>query len=373
MECVATCAFGIEAVLKYELKTLGFDITKSENGKLYFTCDIQGLYVANMALATAERVFIVLGEETVTSFDALYDFVRTIPFETMLALDGRYIINAKSHKSTLFSLRDIQTITKKALIDTLKANTNQSTFLETGAPHAFLLSIERDQASLWLDTSGEGLHKRGYRLKQGPAPLKETLAAALVRLSFYHQDRVLYDPFCGSGTIPIEAALYAKNIAPSLNRAFAFQQFSWYDKQAFQRARSALLKAINHTVQPKIIASDNNEKVLDMARENADEAGVRDAISFQQKAFEDQKFQHDYGIIITNPPYGARLDDVEQLTPLYKTIAKRFNTLKSYSLYMLTSYPGVERIMAKKADRTRVLFNGNLKTRFYQYYGPKPS
>ncbi|MFH5882048.1 THUMP domain-containing class I SAM-dependent RNA methyltransferase [Liberiplasma polymorphum] len=372
MEFVATCAFGIEAVLKREMTLLGLNITRSENGKIYFEGNQEAMVLANLALRTAERIFIVFGHQKVLTYDELFDFIKSIKFRPILSHEGAYLIQAKTVQSQLFSPRDLQTITKKALIENLKVSFKVDTFLEQKERYRFLLNLQKDECELWLDTSGEALHKRGYRVKQGVAPIKETLAAALVLLSFYEKDRVLYDPFCGSGTIPIEAAMICKNMAPNLNRSFDFLHFPWFDKTIYKQVKAELLKAINQTETCKIIASDEDPRAVEMAEENAIEAGVDDAIVFQLCKFEHQQFKIPYGIIITNPPYGERLDTLEEAELLYRSIGQTFKTLKDYSLYMITSYPGIEGIFAKKADKTRVLFNGNIKARYYQYFGPRP-
>lgn len=373
MKLVATCAFGIEAVLKREMEDLGLTILESENGKIYFEGDQKSLFLASMALRTAERIFIVLGKSHVKSYDDLFDFIKSLNLKFYVSKKGKYLVLAKSVKSTLYSLRDIQSITKKAMIENLKLAYKTDTFLELEEAYKFLLDIQKDNAELWLDTSGDGLHKRGYRTKQGEAPIKETLAAALVKLSFYQKDRVLYDPFCGSGTIAIEAAMIAKNMAPNLNRAFAFMKFPWVDLELFKETRKDLLKQIDQEAELTIIASDVDQNILSVASENAYNAGVEDAIRFELSNFEYRLFDKPYGIIITNPPYGIRLDTLEEAEVLYHKIAERFNKMPTYSLYMISSYPGIEGIIGKKADRTRVLFNGNVKARYYQYYGPKPS
>ncbi|MFP4286901.1 MAG: class I SAM-dependent RNA methyltransferase [Candidatus Izemoplasmataceae bacterium] len=373
MKFVATCAFGIEAVLKREMEGLSLNIIASENGKIYFEGDQADLFKASIALRTAERIFIVLGSQVVKSYDELYDFIKTIDLKSYVSKKGKYLVLAKSVKSTLYSLRDIQSITKKAMIDNLTHAYKTNTFLEEEESYKFLIDIQKDTCECWLDTSGDGLHKRGYRTKQGEAPIKETLAAALVLLSFYQKERVLYDPFCGSGTIPIEAAMIGKNMAPNLNRGFAFLKFPWIDLEAFKTVRKDFLQAIDQEANLTIIASDVDQNILSVASENAFNAGVDDVIRFELTRFEYQAFDKPYGIIITNPPYGIRLDTLEEAEALYQKIAKRFTELKTYSLYMITSYPGIEGIIGKKADRTRVLFNGNVKARYYQYYGPKPS
>ncbi|MFW5842235.1 MAG: THUMP domain-containing class I SAM-dependent RNA methyltransferase [Bacillota bacterium] len=372
MEFVATCAFGIEAVLKRELEALNIPVTSSSNGKIYFRGDMTTMMHANLSLRTAERVFMVLGKAKVTTYDALFDFVKGLELKPFMSEHGRYIVNAKTHKSTLFSPKDIQSITKKALIENLKLAYKTYDFLETGEPYMMLIDVLNDQAHALLDTSGHGLHKRGYRLDQGDAPLKETLAASLVLLSFYDDTRPLYDPFCGSGTILIEAAMIAKNIAPGLNRGFAFEKHKYHNQPAYKTLKREYLKAIRQDDIAPIYGRDIDLDVLKKAEENAYRAGVDDVIEFGLADVRIQSFDAPYGVIITNPPYGERLEDQASLEPLYRVIGEKFMALDTYSIYLLTAFNGVEGVFKKKADKTRVLFNGNIKARLYQYYGPRP-
>ncbi len=372
MEFLATCAFGIEAVLKREIQSLGLNVTRSSNGKIYFSGDIETMVQANLHLRTAERIFIVIGKGKVLTYDELFDFIKKLSLKSFVSQKGQYMVQAKSVKSKLFSPRDIQSIVKKAMIENLRQAYGVRQFDESEEKYAFLLELQNDQAELLLDTSGKSLHKRGYRLSQGEAPLKETLASALVLLSFYDKSRVLYDPFCGSGTIVIEAAMIAKNIAPGLNRSFSFLHFAWFDKAIYQRVKKAAYKAISSEDIVPIQASDIDPKSVRMAEENAIEAGVEDAIAFEIADFRIREYQKDYGIVISNPPYGERLEDKESAEQLYSDFGKIMKAYSSYSFYIISSYNGVEGLFKRKADRTRVLFNGNIKTRYYQYYGPKP-
>ncbi len=372
MEFLATCAFGIEAILKREIQQLKFTVTRSSNGKVFFSGDIKTMMMANIHLRTAERIFMVLGEKKVLSYDQLFDFIKTLKLKPIVSEYGQYNIQAKSVKSKLFSPRDIQSIVNKALIENLKAAYKVSVFEESKEKYAFLLDLQKDQALFLLDTSGAALHKRGYRINQGEAPLKETLASALVQLSFFDASRTLYDPFCGAGTIVIEAAMIAKNIAPGLNRSFAFLHFPWIDKTVYQSVKKAAYKNIIMESSARLYASDIDPKLMRYAEENATEAGVEDIIDFQVADFKIREYGKDYGIIITNPPYGERLETTKDAEVLYKDFGLLMKKHPSYSYYVISSYPGVEGIFKQKADRTRVLFNGKIKTRYYQYYGPKP-
>jgi len=371
MRCVATTAFGLEAVLKRELTGYGFSITDSAHGRIYFEANVRGMVRANLRLRTAERVYVVLGAKRVETFDELFDWIESLPLGKYLHEQGQYIVNAKSHKSTLFSVRDIQSIGKKALIRSLQKSYGTEIFPETKEKYALLINIQKDNAELWLDTSGIALHKRGYRKQTGKAPLKETLAAALVLLSHYHETRTLYDPFCGSGTIPIEAAMVAKNIAPGLHRRFAFQRFFWVSKEAYTIERREALKAIKHEPIKPIVASDSDPGAIASAKENAEKAGVDEEIHFEIADFSHQIFSEPAPVFITNPPYGERMGK-EEVSALYKSVGEILKKKPEASFYILTPVSGVEQLLGKKADRTRVLFNGPIKTRLYQYIGPPP-
>lgn len=369
---VATTSFGVEAVLKRELQSLGYEIVRSDNGRVYFHVNTQGVIEANMHLRTAERVFIVLGSQKVLTYDNLFDWVKQLSIAPLVSKEGQFVINAKSVKSVLYSLRDIQSIVKKSMVENLKASFKTDTLSETKARYDFLLNLQQNQAELWLDTSGQGLHKRGYRTQQGEAPIKETLAAALVLLSFYDESRILYDPFCGSGTIVIEAAMIALNIAPGLQRSFAFETHQWANLEEFKTVKKQAYQNIRHDLESKIYASDRDPKMVAMAEENAISAGVDSMISFEVAQFNHKVFDQPYGIIITNPPYGERLEEKETIHLLYEDIGKMMLTKQDYSYYVITSTPQIEKIVKRQADRTRVLYNGNIKSRYYQFYGPKP-
>ena len=372
MKLLATCAFGVESILKREMQDLGFEIVKSEQGKQYFNGTEETLIKANLWLRTAERIFIVLGEKKVLSYDELFDFIKGLNLKAFLGENGKYHLFAKSVKSKLFSPRDLQSISKKAIIENLKIAYQKDIFLEEKEKYRIHIDLENDRASLLLDTTGDSLHKRGYRQKQGEAPIKETLAATLIMLTFFDKNRTMYDPFCGSGTIAIEAAMIAKNIAPSLNRRFDFNDFHWTDKKLYKSLRKNALESIDHDVKTKIYASDNDLEMIQIAQENALDAGVDDLILFNHVDFEDMLFEEEYAIIVTNPPYGERLKTAEEAEVLYHEMARKFNKLQDYSIYIISSYPGIEGIFKRKANKTRVFFNGNIKSRFYQFFGPKP-
>ncbi len=372
-EFVATTAFGLERMLKQECKALDFTITESRAGRVYFSGDLNTMMTANLWLRTAEHVYLVLAKQaSVTTFDQLFDFVKGANIKAFINPNAKLIVNAQSQKSALFSLRDLQKITKKAIIDNLKAESNYRVFEETGNRLDFRIYLQEDQAELLLDTSGEALFKRGYREQALEAPLKETLAAAIVLQSFYDKSRTLVDPLCGSGTIAIEAAMIGCNIAPGLNRNFAFEAFKNVDKQAYKTIKKAAFQAMDTVSELTIHASDIDPKAIEIAKENASLAGVDDHIHFQIADVQYVDITDPYAVLITNPPYGDRLQTKETLKPLYETLGHLHKKHHKMSVYIITNYNGFERVYGKKADKTRVLFNGNIKTRLYQYFGPKP-
>ena len=372
--CVATTAFGLEATLKREIANLNLEIIKTMNGRVYFKANNQGMAKANLWLRTAEHVYIVLNSAQALTFDALFDLVSHVNFSDYLQKNGQFIVNANSVKSKLYSLRDIQKISKKALIQSMENAYPYETFKEQGPQYDILITILEDHAEVWLDTSGEALHKRGYRLDQGEAPIKETLAASMIELSFYNRSRILVDPFCGSGTIPIEAAMIAKNIAPGLNRDFAYEQFVFIDQKLSKTVRKEALQSIDHETPLHIYASDIQHDMIEIAKENAMEAGVYEDIHFQVSDFRLLDFSLDHGVVISNPPYGNRLGkEQKEVDLLYKDLGDVIRKYTKNSYYLLTPYVGFERTVKKRADKTRVLFNGRIKTRFYQYFGEKPT
>ena len=372
--CVATTAFGLEATLKREIANLELEVIKTMNGRVYFKANNQGMAKANLWLRTAEHVYIVLNSGQTLTFDALFELVSHVKFAQYLQKNGQFIVNANSVKSTLYSLRDIQKISKKALIQSMENAYPHETFKEQGPRHDILITILDEHAEVWLDTSGDALHKRGYRLDQGEAPIKETLAASMIELSFYNRARILVDPFCGSGTIPIEAAMIAKNIAPGLNRDFAYEQFVFIDQKLSKTVRKEALQSIDHETAIYIYASDIQHDMIEIAKENAMEAGVYEDIRFQVSDFRLLDFSLEHGVVISNPPYGNRLGkDQKEMDMLYKDLGDVIRKYTKNSYYLLTPYVGFERTVKKRADKTRVLFNGRIKTRFYQYFGEKPT
>jgi len=321
---IATTTFGIEAICKRELISLGFEIISTENGKVTFFADEAGIVKANLWLRTADRVLLVMDEFTAYTFDELFDKVNNIDWGSLIPQDGKFIVNGKSVKSKLFSIRDCQSIIKKSISKKLMEEYDTSWLEETGAEYSILFSILKDVVTLTVDTSGLGLHKRGYRVKTVTAPMKETLAASLVLLSYWNKDRILYDPFCGSGTIPIEAAMIGRNIAPGLNRDFAAKSWDIIDPKIWKEEAKKAYQAIDLETKIKIYASDINEDNLEAAEENAIEAGVDDCIDFSLNDFKDVKYENNYGVLICNPPYGERLEDEKTVQKLYGEMGKVF-------------------------------------------------
>jgi len=371
-ELIATSTFGIEGVVKRELVNLGFKVSKTENGKVSFFTDAQGIAKANLWLRTADRVLLKIAEFKAYTFDELFDKTNKLDWSKYISKEGKFIINAKSVKSKLYSITDCQKIVKKSIVENLKNKYNVSWLEETKETYSVLVSILKDTVTLTLDTSGIGLHKRGYRIRGVKAPLKETLAATLVLLSYWNKDRILYDVFCGSGTIAIEAAMIGRNIAPGLNRDFASKHWSFIDKSVWKEETKKAYLAIDHNVELKIFASDIDEFNILGAIENAEEAGVDDCIIFIKKDFRDVEYNDDYGVIISNPPYGERLSSDESIEKLYKDMGIIFNKLDTWSKYIITAFKGFEDVYKKKADRQRKLYNGRIETWYYQYYGPRP-
>ena len=371
-ELYAPCHFGMEAVLKREIIDIGYEISKVEDGRVYFFGDDEAIVRANLWLRTTERVLINVGSFKADTYDELFEKTKAIDWSEYLTKDAKFWVSkASSVKSKLFSPSDIQSIVKKAIVEKMKSIYNISWFKEDGAEYPLRVSIYKDVVTLGLDTTGVSLHKRGYRTKVAKAPITETLAAALIMLTPWKKDRILIDPFCGSGTFAIEAAMMAMNMAPGLNREFLSQNWEnminrklWYE--LIDEAR----EEVDEDVRPDIQAYDIDEAVLKAARENAANAGV--SIHIQKRDVSELTHAKKYGFIITNPPYGERLEDKESLPPLYKTLGERFKALDNWSLYMITSYEDCEKYIGRKANKNRKVYNGMIKTYFYQFEGDKP-
>ncbi len=370
-ELIATSSFGLEAIVKRELNDLGLEVTKTDNGHIYFNGDAIDIARANINLRCADRVLINLKSFKAESFEELFDGIYELPWNDILDEDSNFIVEGRSHKSKLFSISDCQRITEKAIIKKLQMKHDISRFTKSSHRHRLEISLLNDIASITLDTSGDSLHKRGYRDKQGAAPLKETMAAALVKLSFYNKDRPFFDPFCGSGTIPIEALLIARNIAPGLDRDFDSMNFKFINADLFKKARMEAMEKIDYNSKVYIDASDISHKSIAIAKHNLENLGLSDDIRFFVKDFRDVDIKNNYGVMITNPPYGKRLEE-DNLRSLYSDFGKKIKNLDTWSIYVLTSYEDIERDFSRKADKNRKLYNGSLKTYYYQFYGKKP-
>lgn len=373
-ELIAPCHFGLESVLKREITDLGYDVTEVLDGRVTFIGDDEAVARANIGLRTAERILIKVGSFKATTYDELFEGTKALEWEAFIPKDGRFnVVKAASIKSKLFSPSDIQSIMKKAIVEKLKREYNISWFEESGDDYPIRVTLLKDEVTVGLDTTGVSLHKRGYRKLVAKAPIAENLAAALIYLTPWKQDRILVDPFCGSGTFPIEAALMAANIAPGVNREFTAMNWNgivapkiW--KDSFDEARDLE----NLSIETDIQGYDIDPSVIEVARANAKLAGVEKLIHFQQRDVKELSHPKKYGFIITNPPYGERLEDKETLPKLYKTLYERYERLDDWSMFMITSYEKAEDAMGRKADKNRKIYNGMIKTYFYSYMGKKP-
>ena len=373
-ELIAPCHFGMEAVLKREIQNLGYEISQVDNGKVTFFGDAAAIARANIFLRTTERILLKIDSFRATSFDDLFEAVKAIPWADYIPEDGKFwVTKANSVSSKLFSPSDIQKIVKKAMVEKLKQTYHTDWFEETGASYPLRISIVKDIVTIGLDTTGESLHKRGYRKFTAPAPVTETLAAALILLTPWRANRILVDPFCGSGTFPIEAAMIAANIAPGMNRDFTAEEWTnMIDRKLWYECVKEAEDMIDTTVKVDIQGYDIDGDVIKAARENAKRAGVEHMIHFQQRAVADLSHPKKYGFIITNPPYGERLEDKADLPALYTQIGQAYQRLDSWSMFLITSYTDTEKYIGRKADKNRKIYNGMLKTYFYQFLGPKP-
>ena len=373
-ELIAPCHFGMEAVLKREIYDLGYDITLVEDGRVTFEGDAEAICRANIFLRTAERVLLKVGKFHAETFDELFEQTKALPWEDYLPEDAKFwVAKASSIKSKLFSPSDIQSIVKKAIVERMKEDYETDWFEEDGAAYPIRMFLMKDEVTIALDTSGASLHKRGYRTMSSKAPITETLAAALILFTPWKPGRILVDPFCGSGTFPIEAAMIAANIAPGMKREFTAEQWTnLIQPELWQEIRQEAEDMVDTDIETDIQGYDIDGDVIKAARENAKRAGVEHLIHFQQRDVADLHHPKKYGFVITNPPYGARLEEKEALPELYTAIGKAFRGLDSWSEYLITSYEDAERYIGRKADKNRKIYNGMLKTYFYQFLGPKP-
>ena len=373
-DLLVPCHFGLEAVLKREIYDLGYEITKVEDGRVTFEGDEEAICRANIFLRTAERVMIQVGRFKATTFEELFQGIKNLPWEEYIPEDGKFWVKkASSINSKLFSPSDIQSIAKKAMVERMKQKYHKEWFKEDGAAYPVRIFLLKDEVTVALDTSGDSLHKRGYRTMTSKAPLTETLAASLIMLTPWRKDRILVDPFCGSGTFPIEAAMIAANIAPGMNRDFTAEEWTnLIDRKLWYECVKEAEDMIDTTVKVDIQGYDIDGDVIKAARENAKRAGVEHMIHFQQRAVADLSHPKKYGFIITNPPYGERLEDKADLPELYTQIGQVYQRMDSWSMFLITSYTDTEKYIGRKADKNRKIYNGMLKTYFYQFLGPKP-
>ncbi|MCD4823805.1 MAG: bifunctional 23S rRNA (guanine(2069)-N(7))-methyltransferase RlmK/23S rRNA (guanine(2445)-N(2))-methyltransferase RlmL [Phycisphaerae bacterium] len=372
LQLIATTTAGLEACVKRELLELGFpDVRVYSPGRILFRAGLEGLVRANLWLRTAERVLLVIGSFDASDFGELFDRTRELPWQQWIPADGKFPVQGRSHKSQLSSVPACQKIVKKAIVENLLAAHGTSELPETGATYSVEIAIREDVAMLTIDTSGAGLHKRGYRAAAGPAPLKETLAAAMVQLSFWNPDRPLIDPFCGSGTIPIEAALIGRNIAPGLNRPFAAEEWPAIPNHHWQNERQNARDLIKPSLPLRIIGTDIEPKALSLSSHHAELAGVAGDIHFQCSPFDELTTSREYGCVICNPPYGRRFEKGPEIAAIYRSMPDVFRRLKTWSFYVLTSVD-LEATLGQSADRRRKLYNGRIECTYYQFHGPRP-
>ena len=372
LELIATATFGLEAVVKREIQNLGYKIIKSEDGKITYMGDERAIVRSNLWLRSADRVLLKMAEFRACEFEELFQQTKALPWEELIPIDGKFTVTGTSVKSKLHSVPACQSIVKKAIVERLKEYYCVDRFDETGAAYTVKVTLLKDNVTLTVDTSGAGLHKRGYRVCDVAAPIKETLAAAMVQLSFWREDRLMMDPCCGSGTVPIEAAMIGRNIAPGLNRSFASEGWELIPAEVWKEERKAAYDAINYDTQLRIFAFDIDPKAIEAAKENAIEAGVDDCIVFKCMDMRKIQAHEPRGIIITNPPYGERIGEAKQIAAIYRKYNEFFRENPTWSLFMITTDKEVEqKIMGRPADRRRKLYNGRLEVCYYQFHRAK--
>ena len=373
-ELIVPCHFGLEAVLKKEIVDLGYEISQVEDGRVTFTGDDEAVCRANVFLRSGERVLLKAGSFRAESFEELFQNTKAIPWEEFIPRDGKFwVAKASSIKSKLFSPSDIQRIMKKAMVERMKRAYKAEVFPENGSSYLLRVFLYKDQVTIGIDTSGESLHKRGYRTLASKAPITETLAAALILLTPWRKDRILVDPFCGSGTFPIEAAMMAANMAPGMNRSFLAEDWkNLIPRKCWYEAMDEAGELVDGRAQADIQGYDIDGSIVKAARANAQAAGVDHMIHFQERPVSALSHPKKYGFLITNPPYGERLEEKEHLPGLYREFGERFMALDAWSAYVITAYEDAEKYIGRKADKNRKIYNGMMKTYFYQFLGPKP-
>jgi putative N6-adenine-specific DNA methylase len=371
-ELIATATFGLENVVARELEQLGYENLRISDGRVLFSGDERDIARCNIWLRSADRILIRVGEFPAPDFGALFDQIVELPWADLLPVDAQFPVKGRSVRSRLHAVPKIQGVTKKAIVESLKKKHNRFRFDESGAEFVIEVALLKDIATLTIDTTGVGLHKRGYRQFAGAAPLRETMAAGLIQLSYWNPERPLIDPFCGSGTIPIEAAMIGRNIAPGLQRSFAAEDWPWFDRAIWKDVRAEARDVKKRDLPAPIMAYDHDPDALRHSRRCATDAGVGGSIRFNCQEVSDLRSTMEYGCLITNPPYGERLGDSEEVEAVYRIMGKTFATMDTWSVYVLTSYRGFEHHFGRRADRRRKLYNGRLECQYYQYQGPRP-
>lgn len=371
---IAPCHFGLEAVLKKEITELGYDIESVEDGRVVYSGDLMAIPRSNIHIRTAERIMLSCGEFTAATFDELFEAVKAVPWERYIPRNGKFwVTKATTNRSALFSASAIQSIVKKAMVDRLRKTYHVETFSEDGEEYPVRVFIMKDRVTLGLDTSGVSLHKRGYRKLVGKAPISETLAAALLMLTPWKSDRILVDPFCGSGTFPIEAAMIGAGIAPGVSRSFTAEKWrKLLSKEDWDAARTEARELEKRDITMQLQGYDIDGEMVRCARENARAAGVEKYIHFQERDVAELRHPKPYGFLVTNPPYGERLSERDELIKLYQTIGEVYERLDKWSMFLITSFDEAEKYIGRKADKNRKIYNGMIRSYFYQYMGPKP-
>ena len=372
LELIATATFGLEAVVRREIENLGYKVISGEDGRITYLANEEGIATSNLWLRCADRVLLKMGEFDAKEFEDLFQGMLSIEWEQLIPEDGNFVVNCTSVKSTLSSVPACQSVAEKALVKRLQGVYGEKRFEKSGAKFDIKIKLLKDHASVSVDTSGAGLHKRGYRANNVEAPIKETLAAALVQLSFWREGRLLCDPFCGSGTIPIEAAMIGKNVAPGLGRKFVSEEWDFIKPEIWKNARSNAYKEMKSDANVIIHASDISPPAIKAAKENAENAGVDDCISFEVKPFKAITAEETHGIIVCNPPYGERIGEQKEIEGIYRDITRFFRDNPTWSLFLITADRNFEQVaMGRRADRRRKLYNGRIETTYYQYHGEK--
>lgn len=372
IQLIATATFGLEAVVSRELKYLGYEDQFVENARVTFAGDEADICRTNLWLRTADRVLVKMGEFQALSFEELFEKTKALPWDEWIPENASFPVDGKSVDSKLFSVPDCQSIVKKAIVEKLKHKYKREWFEETGPRYTIEVGLLKDIATLTIDTSGAGLHKRGYRKLVGEAPLKETLASAMILISRWKHDRILLDPFCGSGTIPIEAAMIGLNMAPGLNREFAAEGWRRIPASAWKNAREEARDISKPDRELRIQGSDIDEEVLSLARYHAKQAGVDRHIHLQKRPMAEISSRFKYGFIICNPPYGERIGEIKQIEKLYRQMGEVFKKLDTWSYYIITSNLEFEKLFGRRADKKRKLYNGRIQCNYYQYFGSPP-